>query len=189
MKFIRFFGWLVAAVTIMFLIGGSVHSLFANLMPCMNIDGNTATAAGYTMEVVLSAAAFVLIIYRLLWALEIVENFSEVTKVLATRTAILSLGVSGLVGMGFINRFFWWAKHMFTDTAFNYNPDVYAGAANSVITSLLMCVIVYALHASSEAEPKERGHLLPQGLSVAVSLWLLGWVSFIGGAVMYTYVS
>lgn len=185
MKFFRFTAWLFAAVSVMFMIGGSIHSLFDLIMPSLGISGNRATAAGYTMEVALSATAFVMIMWRLTWALEVVENISEAVKLLQTRTAILSLGLAGLIGMGFVNRSFWAYQHFFTDRAFDYNPVTYTGAANSVIISFLMCVIVYALHASSEMEVKDRAHLMPQGLSVSVSLWLLGWISFIIGAVLY----
>jgi len=186
MRYLRFAAWILAALTMMTAIGSSIHNVFNWVLPIFNVDGNRATAGGYTMEVIVAVIAFIMVLWRLLWALEVVRSVSEALDVLKTRTAILSTGLAGLVGMGFINRFFWWQKHMFTGEAFNY-VDSYTGAANSAIVTMFLCVIVYALHANPK-KPYIKGHLTkyPSGLPTGLLLWLVGWISFIFGMVIYT---
>lgn len=185
MRYIRFTAWILAALTMMVAVGSSIHSMFEYIFPLLHIDGNRAQAGGYTMEVVVSAVAFIMVLWRLLWALEVVDSIAEALNVLKTRTAVMSTALAGLIGMGFVNRFFWWNKHMFTNESFN-SFDSYTGAANSAIISMILCVLVYSLHATGgNPVPENRKHSLPPGLPTGLILWLIGWITFWLGMLIY----
>lgn len=191
MKYLNFGSWFIFTVTALLVAGSSVHTFFNHLAPAIGLTGNRATAGGYTMEVVTSVIAFVMVLWRLIWAIETTHSIKGAAQLLKTRTAILSIGIAGLIGMGFTNRFFWWLQHMFTKDAFDYT-DVYAGTSNSVIVSALMCIVVYALHAEPreptpmDAElPIQKETFLPRGTIIAVSIWLVGIISFVIGCLLY----
>lgn len=181
MKFIRFIGWLAAAISVMLVAGSLVHMMFSQFMPMLGIDGNRATAGGYSMEVFVSAFSFILVAWRILWALEVVKNADAFWKLIKTRAAILSFTLAAIIGMTLTNRMFWWVKHMFTDEAFD--QVIYTNAANSVIISFLLCVLVYAVNADPETERQKSG--ISSGLSIAVSLWGIGCIAFVVGLIMY----
>lgn len=193
MKYLNFGAWFIFVVTVLVIAGGSVHTLFDNIFPLFDISGNRAVAGGYSMEVFVAFVTFIMVLWRVIWALETTHNLTEAARLLRTRTAVLSVGVAGLVGMGFINRLFWWLKHMFTDQAFN-SVGTYTGAANSVVVSILLCIVVYALHAEPEdTRPltrelplESRKKMIPQGTIVAGMIWLGGISAFVLGCVMYT---
>ncbi|WP_299198321.1 MULTISPECIES: hypothetical protein [Pseudomonadota] len=192
MKYLNFGVWFLFVVTVLVITGGSIHALFDNIAPAFNISGNRATAGGYSMEVLVSFITFIMVLWRVIWAVEVTHSLSSAAKLLRTRTAILSMGISGLVGMVCVNRFFWWTKHMFTSQAYNYSE--YSGAANSVIVSILMCIVVYALHADPEVEGSiendlpvgKRQNLFPKGTIIAGSIWLAGVISFLAGSMLYS---
>jgi uncharacterized protein YacL len=181
MKIFKFIGWLMTAISLMIVGGANIHMTFAQLFPLLDIDGNRATAGGYTMEIIVGAIAFVLVFWRILWALERVNTFNKLWPVIKTRAAILSFSLAGLIAMVFTNRLFWWMKHMFTADAYNYST--YTGAANSLLMSFLMCVLVYATNADPEIEDKKSG--ISSGLSIAVSLWGIGILAFVLGLIIY----
>jgi uncharacterized protein YacL len=182
MRILRFVGWLGAATSFFLLLGGSIHLLFAQVFPPLGITGNRAVAGAYTMELVVSIFAFILVSWRILWALEMVNKPQDLLAVIKTRAALLSFGIAGMIGMGFINRSFWWVKHMMTDTAYNYVK--YTGAANSVLVSLLLCILVYAINADPAIEDQESG--ISSGLSISIALWGVGVITFMIGMSLYS---
>jgi hypothetical protein len=192
MKYLNFGSWFLFVVTALVLAGGSVHAIFGHAFPAFGISENRATAGGYSMEVVVSMITFVMVLWRVIWAVEITHSLRGAADLLRTRTAVLSMGIAGLVGMTLINRTFWWVKHMFTSEAYSHTE--YAGAANSTIVSILLCVVVFALHAepeegrplSRELPLDERKSMVPRGTIVAGSIWFLGLVAFFLGCVMYS---
>lgn len=188
MRLVRFGSWITAILTFMIIIGAGIHSAFNFIMPTIGVDGNHAQAGGYTMELVVASIAFVSVLWRLLWALDAVETGTEAWKLLKTRPAVLAIGLAGLVFMVLTNRFFWWQKHMFTSQAFD-STGSYTGAANAVLVSFVLCVLVYAFHAKpdniDETLRVYRKTRFPLGLPTALTLWSAGWVGFAIGSIIY----
>lgn len=188
MRLLRFGGWIITFLTAMVIVGSGLHSAFTFMMPTLGVDGNHAQAGGYTMELIVGCITFTLVLWRLLWALETVNTLQEAWTLLKTRTAVLSVGLSGLVFMVASNRFYWWQKHMFTDEAFN-STGSYTGAANSALVSFVMCVLVYSLHARPDNLDDQiqvyHKTRFPLGLPTAVGIWASGWVAFVAGAALY----
>ena len=181
MKTVRLLIWFIL-IGVGFVIGwGGLHFSLGSLLGALDVEPNAATAGGYTMEVLVSLTVGIIVASQLALALAETHSAVGAIRLLRSRTAILAMLLGALIAMDFTNRLFWWAKHMFTNETFRYTD--YAGAGNSIILSLILCGFIYAL--APEKRRTARPESLPNGLPLALSVWVFGIISFIVGTALY----
>jgi len=174
MKHLKFLMIVGATAAAMVAAWKLLFMLLVAIATLLDVDYQLAVGGGYTMEVVASAFAFVMVLWRLGWAALSVKGSHEVWALMRTRPASFALFMGGLIAMGFANRFFWWLKHIFTEEAYVHTE--YNGAVNAVCVSLLLCGIVHFLNGKEEK---------PLGIPSSYIVFVASAIGFIAGLFMY----
>lgn len=176
-KYAGYFIWLGAVFVPMAVAAFGLPLVIEATFPLFDIGYNQATAGGYSMEVVVTLVALVVLLWRVVWALRLARTPHSLRLIVSHKASVIALSLSFFLFMSLKNRAFWWYKHMFTDQAYPYME--YTGVSNAILTSLIMCVLVYAVH-DQPSNKKARKN-------TPLSLFALGAgiLAFVAGAAFY----
>lgn len=182
MRNLAFIVWLLSLVVFFISADVILHFLFNNIILLENSSFNRIALAGYSMEAFVSLTSFLLVIWKLSWALGLPESPFIFIKLIRSKTVLLSIGLVGLIGIIFTNSYLSWYRLLFTNDDYEYLG--HNGAVNSVMVSSLLCIILYTLYCRVN-DTEMRRLVCPYGMSIALSTWLAGWGAFVIGYINF----